>query len=44
MDWIKLRNQIDQVKGNDQGPLPFYFFLPMPAPALGNGRSDSLQF
>ena len=35
MDLIKLQNQDYQVKGNDQRPLLFYFFNPMPVLRIG---------
>lgn len=44
MDLIKLQNQDYQVKGKDQGPLPFYFFNVMPVPALGKLSKRFRQF
>ena len=44
MGLIKLQNQDYQVKGNDQGPLPLYFFNVMPVLALGKLSKRFRQF
>lgn len=44
MDLIKLQNQDCQFKGNDQGPLPFYFFNILPVRVLGKLSKRFRQF